>query len=355
MPPLLQFLIRRLFYACVSLIVITMVLYAGVMLTPPEARAQLYVPPGKDGTHPSTVSFIQRIIRDYHLDDPYPVQYGYWVKSLLQGNWGYSPTLREDVLTSLLRRTPITLELALYSLLSLVPIGIVCGLLAGWKPRQAFDNTFRSLAFFGTTMPPFIFSFVLLSLFYVSLGWFAPGRLDYSYSMVVNNDAFRSYTGMVTLDGLLNGRLDVFWNAVRHLVMPVLTLSMYHWATLGRITRASIIAERGKEHLIAAKARGIPDRKLMWRHALRSVLTPSLTSVAISAASILTGVFVVEIIFGLKGISYVLVSSVSVAPDAPAALGFSVYSVILIITLMFLLDVAQAIADPRVRDEVLKT
>ncbi|HSA99189.1 MAG TPA: ABC transporter permease [Anaerolineales bacterium] len=355
MPPLLRFVIRRFVYACVSLIVITMVLYAGVMLTPPAARAQLYVPPGKDGTHPSTESFIQKIVKEYHLDDPYPMQYGYWVKSLLQGNWGYSPTLREDVLTALLRRTSITLELALYSLLVLIPLGIISGLLAGWKPRQPFDNTFRSLAFFGTTMPPFIFSFVLLSLFYVNLGWFAPGRLDYSISQIIDSDAFRSYTGMVTLDGLLNGRLDVFWDAARHLVMPVLTLAMYHWATLGRITRATIMAERGKEYLIAAKARGIPERKLMWRHALRSVLAPSLTSVALSAASILTGVFVVEIIFGLKGISSVLVSSVSSAPDAPAALGFAVYSVILVVSLMFLLDVAQALADPRVRDEVLKT
>jgi len=325
------------------------------MLAPPEARAQLYVPPGKDGLHGATQSFIRATIKQYHLDDPYPVQYGYWVKSMLEGNWGYSPSLREDVLTSLLKRTPVTLELALYSLLILVPVGIVSGLIAGWKPRQVFDNIFRSLAFFGTTMPPFIFSFVLLSLFYVNLGWFAPGRQDFSLSMVVNSDAFRSYTGMITLDGLLNGRLDIFWDAVRHLVMPVLTLSMYHWATLGRITRASIIAERGKEHLIAAKARGIPDGKLMWRHALRSVLTPSLTSVALSAASVLTGVFVVEIIFSLKGVSYVLVSSMSSAPDAPAALGFAVYSVILILSLMLLLDVAQAVADPRVRDEVLKT
>jgi ABC-type dipeptide/oligopeptide/nickel transport system permease component len=329
-----------------------MILYAGVMLTPPEARAQLYFPPEKGRI---TENMINRLIRDYHLDDPFPVQYGYWIKSLLEGNWGYSPTLRGDVLPALIRSTPVTLELALYSLLILVPIGIGSGLIAGWKPRQAFDNTFRSLAFFGTTMPPFIFSFVLLAVFYVNLGWFAPGRLDFSVSLIVNSDAFHSYTGMITVDALLNGRFDVLWDAIRHLVMPVLTLSMYHWATLGRITRASIIAERGREHLIAAKARGIPERKLMWRHALMSVLTPSLTSVALSAASILTGVFVVEIIFGLRGISSILVSSVSYTPDAPAALGFSVYSVVMIISLMFLLDVAQAIVDPRIRDEVLKT
>jgi ABC-type dipeptide/oligopeptide/nickel transport system permease component len=362
MPPFLQFTIRRLFYALISLIVITMVLYAGVMLTPPEARARLYIPPGRGGERASE-NYVRMLIKTYHLDEPYWVQYGYWLKSLLNGDWGYSPVLREDVLPSLLRRTPATLELALYSLLGLVPLGIASGLIAGWKPRQAFDNIFRSLAFFGTTMPPFIFSFILLSLFYINLGWFAPGRITYFYSLEIAKDTFHAYTGMITLDGLLNGRMDVFWDAIKHLAMPVFTLSLYHWATLGRITRATIIAERDKEHIIAAKGRGIPERRLMWRYALRSVLTPSLTSVALSAAAIMTGVFVVEVIFDIKGISWVLVASMKAVPDlrtfavpdAPAALGFSVYSAILVITLMFLLDIVQAIADPRVRDEVLRT
>ncbi|HET9587909.1 MAG TPA: ABC transporter permease [Anaerolineales bacterium] len=354
MPPLLQFIIRRLFYAVLSLMIITMVLYAGVMLSPPEARAQLYFPRGK-GAERATEGYLRSIIRDHHLDRPYLVQYGYWVKSLIEGDWGYSPTLREDVLPALLRRTPVTLELALYSLLVLVPLGLASGLIAGWKPREGFDNTFRSMAFFGTTMPPFIFSFVLLSLFYVNLDWFAPGRLSFEYSLEISKEAFRAHTGMVTIDSLLNGRLDILWDALKHLVMPVLTLSMYHWATLGRITRTTIIAERDKEHILAAKARGIPERKLMWRYAFRSVLVPSLTSVALSAAAMLTGVLVVEAIFDLKGLSAVIVGSMNSAPDAPAALGFSVYSVLLVIGLMFLLDIAQAILDPRVREEVLKT
>ena len=355
MPPLLQFFIRRLFYAVLSLIVITMVLYAGVMMTPPEARAQLYVPKGKGGERASP-NYLAVLIRDHHLDDPYPVQFAYWVKSLLDGNWGYSPSLREDVLSALLRRTPVTLELALYSLLVLIPLGLASGLIAGWKPRQAFDNTFRSLAFFGTTMPPFIFSFMLLSLFYINLDWFGPGRVSFDFSMDMAKDTFQMYTGLLTIDSLLNGRPDIFWDALKHLVMPVLTLSMYHWATLGRITRATIISERGKEHIIAAKARGLSERRLMWRYAFRSVLTPSLTSVALSAAAIVTGVFVVEVIFDFKGLSTILVTAMStVAPDAPAVLGFSVYSVILVIGLMFLLDIAQAVLDPRVRDEVLKT
>ena len=352
MPPFLQFLIRRFLLVPISLLIITMVLYAGVMLTPPEARAQLYVPPGKGHL---TENFIKTIINKYRLDQPYPVQYGYWITSLLKGDWGYSPTLRDEVLPSLLRRTPATLELSLYSLLLFIPLGLMAGLLAGWRQGGWFDGIFRSLAFFGTSMPPFIFSLILISVFYVSLHWFLIGRISMDYGFEITKGTFRTITGMITVDSLLNGRLDVFVDALRHLAMPVVTLSMYHWATLGRITRSMIIENRDKEYIVAARARGVSDHHLAWRHALRSVLAPSLTGIVLSAASVVTGVFVIEIIFGLNGISEVLVSSLSGVPDAPAALGFAVYSVIMVIGLMFILDVVQAIFDPRIREETLRS
>lgn len=354
MPPLLQFIIRRLFHALVSLVVITMVLYAGVMLTSPEARARLYLPPGKGGER-ATEELINVLIEKYHLNEPYLVQYGYWARGLLTGSWGYSPTLRADVLTSLLRRTPPTLELALLSLLLLIPLGLVSGLISGWKPRGWFDSGFRSLAFLGTSMPPFILSMVLLSIFYIQLNWLAPGRLDVRTDMELSRSGFVDYTNSLLLDCVLNGRFDVLPNALRHLVMPVLTLSLYHWATLGRITRATIMNERGREYIVAARARGVKESRLMWRHALRAILAPSLTTMALSAASILTGVFVVEVIFGLTGVSEVIVVSMRSFPDAPAALGFAVYSVLMVLGLMFTLDVVQAVLDPRVREEVLKS
>ncbi len=337
----------------VSLVVITMVLYAGVMLTPPEARARLYLPPGKGGERASE-AFIDSLIEKYHLDELYLVQYGYWVRSLLTGEWGYSPTLRADVLPALLHRTPATLELSIFSLLLLVPLGLANGLVAGWRPNGWFDGLFRSAAFFGTSMPPFIFSMVLISIFYVQLGWLAPGRMDVTTDLLMTKIGFVDYTGFLTLDSLLNRRLDILLVALRHLAMPVFTLSMFHWATLGRVTRATVIGQRNKEYIIAARARGVNEKTLLWKHALRAILAPSLTTMALSAASVVTGIFVVEIIFGLTGVSQVIVISMSSVPDAPAALGFAVYSVLMVVGLMFILDVAQALLDPRVRDEVFK-
>ena len=357
MPPFLQFVIRRFLVIPVSLFIITIVLYGGVMLTPPEARATLYYPPrmNPNMTEEQMLRFQETIIERYHLRDSFLIQYGYWVRSLFDGTWGYSPSMNEDVLPALLRRTPITLELGLYSLLFLVPLGLVSGVIAGWKRSGAFDRFFRASAFLGTSTPSFILALALLSVFYINLGWFAPGRYSLNAGLELSKDTFNHVTGMLTIDTLLNGRPDLFIDAWKHLAMPIFTLSLYHWATLGRIARASMINERSKEYVLSARARGIAERRVVWHHAFRNMLTPSLTSIALSAASIVTGVFVAEIIFDFNGISGVILSAMGGIPDAPAALGFAVYSVLMVLILMFVLDVLQAVLDPRVREGVLKS
>jgi peptide/nickel transport system permease protein len=356
MPPFIQFLVRRLIAIPVTLIIITMLLYAGVMLTPPEARLSLYYQPNATRvTEEQLKHMIENGIHKYHLDDPFLVQYAYWVKSLLQGTWGYSPTLNDDVLPALLVRTPATAELTLYSVLVFIPLGLVSGVLAGWKQRRAFDNTFRFMAFVATSFPPFILALIFLSLFYVNLHWFAPGRIDMAYRFQITDSTYRTFTGLFTIDSLLNGRLDIFINALRHLAMPVFTLSMYHWATLGRITRATIISERHKEYIIAAQARGLTEKQVIWKHAFWNTLAPSFTSIALSAASLVTGVFIVEIIYNIHGVSDMVVRSMLGIADAQAALGFALYSVIIVLLLMFVLDVMQAIFDPRLREDLFNS
>lgn len=204
-------------------------------------------------------------------------------------------------------------------------------------------------------MPPFILSMVLLSVFYLNLKWFAPGQLDVLTELQLDRSGFVKYTGALTIDSILNLRFDILLKAIQHLAMPVVTLSLYHWASLGRISRSTIIGERRKEYIVSARARGVKERNLIWRHALRAILAPSLTTMILSAASIVTGVFVAEIIFSLPGVSQVIVIAMSTYPDAPAALGFAVYSVIMVLGLMLILDILQAIFDPRVREEVLRS
>ena len=352
MPPLLRHLINRILSIPITLFIITAALYAVVMLTPAETRATLYMPRNTSPrmTEEQYQKLLDLMIERYHLNDPYPVQYFYWIGNLVQGNWGYSETLQEDVLTDILSRTSATAELTLYSILVFIPLGLISGVIAGSRQNQLADHPFRLTAFIATSLPPFILGLVLMAIFYVDLHWFAPGRSSSAVSVVVNAEQFRQFTGLLTIDGLLNRRPDVSLDALRHLVMPVFTLAIAHWATLGRVTRATMIEELKKEYVVAAKARGIPEHKIVWRHALRNAIAPALTSSLLSAASLLTGVFVVEIIFNFHGVSVIAVRSMAFIPDAPAALGFAIYSVIIVLIMMGILDLIQSGLDPRIRE-----
>ena len=357
MPSLVRFLFHRLLSVPVTLLVITMLLYGFVMLTPPEVRASLYF---SDSINPDRLTqkqiehYTDMIIQRYHLEDPYPVQYAYWAANLLRGDWGYSPSINDDVLSALIRRTSVTAELTLYSILLFIPLGLLSGGVAGWRRNQKFDNRFRLAAFIATSLPTFILALVLMAIFYVALGWFPPERLSLMNMQVVRSSEFHVYTGMMTIDGLLNGRVDISLDALRHLVLPVITLSLLHWATLARVTRTTIIDELQKDYVVAARARGLPERWVVWGHAFRNSLSPAITSSMLSAASLFTGVFIVEVIYNFKGISDVAVIAVSNVPDASAVLGFALYSVILVLLLMLALDLLQAIFDPRVREELVQ-
>ncbi len=353
MPPLLKFIVRRLLAVPVTLLIITATLYGILMLAPVELRAELYMPRSASNNPNYNPELLrQQIIKEQRLDDPYPVQYLRWVGNLFRGDWGWSPGFRSDVLPALLARTPATAELTLYSVLLLVPLGIIGGGIAGARPDRPADYGFRLLAFVATAMPPFILALVLLAVFYVGLHWFPLGRLGISEQYLVQAPTFKSYTGLLTVDGLLNGQPHITLDALRRLVLPCVTLSMVHWATLGRITRAAMIEEMTKDYVMAARGRGLRQHFIVWRHVLHNAMLPALNSIALSAASLIMGVFVIEVVFTIPGVSELIVASARGAPDLPMAMGFALYSVGLVLPVMLILDVVQALVDPRVREGV---
>lgn len=349
MPPIVRFLFRRLVAIPVTFLVITMALYAVTLLAPPVVRATLYLP--RTNSNASPEQLLKNAIERFGMDDPYPIQYGRWLVRLFQGDWGYSPIRGEPVLAALLRATPATAELTIYSLFLLVPLGLLAGAVAGGRAQRGADHFFRLAAFLATAMPPFILALVLLTVFYVTLHWFPPERLSIPFQVATQEPSFRAYTGLLTVDGLLNGRWDVTVDALRHLVLPVICLSLVHWATLGRITRALMLEEMEMEYTVAARARGLPERAIVWRHAFPNVLAPALTSTALSAASLVTGVFVIERVFSFHGVSELIVASMSYIPETPMAVGFAVYSVLLVLAVMLALDLLQAFTDPRLRQK----
>lgn len=356
MPPILQFLLRRLLAIPITLLVMTAVLYSIMMLATPDERASLYLPPRMpNNLDPDTLQrMINSIIEEQGLNDPYPEQYLRWLGNMIRGDWGWSPVMNGFVLEALLRRAPVTIELTIYSILMLIPLGLLSGVIAGWRRNNRFDSTVRTAAFLGTSIPSFILGLVLLSVFYVGLHWFPPGRTGMVELSLQRFSTFEAHTGFLTVDGLLNGRPDITLDAFRHLVLPVFTLSLAHWATLARVTRASIIEETGREYIVAARARGLKPRMILWRHAFRNALIPALTSSALSAASLISGVFIVEAIFDLKGLSELIVRGLNAAPDAGLAMGFAVFSILLVLPIMLTLDIVKAVVDPRIREGVME-
>lgn len=336
-----------------TLLLITMALYATVMLTPPETLASLYMP---ENTSPRMTEemyqkMLEGIIEKYHLDDPFPVQYVRWAGNLLKGNWGYSPNLQEDVFTGLVRRAPATLELTFYAMLIYFPLGLLSGVLAGTRKKGMADRLFRATAFVATSLTPMILAILMMVVFYITLRWFAPGRLGTAFAPIITADGFKSYTGFLTIDGLLNNNPALTLDALRHLAMPALTLAFAQWAILGRITRATVIEENQKEYIIAGRARGLRERTLAWRYALGNAAAPVLTHTMLSAASLMTNVFVVEIIFSYPGLSTVGVKSLAFIPDAPSATGFAIFSTIIVLAITTLLDFLKVLVDPRLRED----
>jgi peptide/nickel transport system permease protein len=357
MPPLLRFLLNRLLMIPATLLVVTAVIYGAIMLSPPHMRATLYMSAKQqDGLYlmsPEQIKEIAKpIVARRHLDAPYPVQYGLWLVNILQGDWGYGPSIRDQVLPYLLRRSPVTAELTLYSLLFFIPLGLFSGVLAASRKDRGFDRSFRLAAYCATAVPPLILAALLLSIFYVGINWFPPERLSTANNQLVQAAGFHLYTGLITLDGLLNRRPDIALDAARRLVLPVITVSLLHWATLARVTRTTMLDELQKEYVIAARARGVSERALVWRYAFRNTLAPALNSSALSASSLLTGILVVERLFAFHGISDIF-NPAWMTPDAPVAMGFIVYCVFVVAIMMFIFDLLMAILDPLVRAGVL--
>ncbi len=348
---LLKQIALRLLAIPITLLIITAVLYAIVMMAPAEERAALYLPPNTPPMNGAEMqNVMDRLIAQHGLNDPYPVQYGRWLGNLLRGDWGWSPTFNDDVLVLLRRRLPVTAELTFYSVLFLIPVALASGVMAGWRAYRPLDRGFRLASFLATSIPPFILGLFLLSIFYVGLNWFPPGRTGI-YSLSLTTSDFKTITGFLTFDGILNGRPDVVVDAARRLVLPIFTLSLLYWATISRVTRVAMIEENNKEYMTAARAKGLRNRQLEWRHAFRNAALPAFTAMILSAAGLVTGVYVVESVFDFKGLSELITKSFFVAPDAPLVMGFAIFSVLLVLPIMLVFDLLRTWIDPRLREE----
>jgi len=346
----LTFLLRKLFLYTLSFILITAIIYGFIVLsTTPRSRAMLYIPNNNARLSPKQMEvLLNRAIKEYHLDASYPVQYYLWLKNFVTGSWGYSPSLRASVKQIIINRLPPTIELTLYSVLLFLPLGLLSGIIAAAKNHKVPDVMIRFWASVATSIPTLIMAILLIILFSINLRWFAPDRLSSSNLVLVNSKDFHLFTGLLTLDGLLNGRPDVSWDAFKHLVLPAITLALPQWALLARLTRTGLLDELKKDYITMARGMGLSEWKLRWQYALKNVTPIVLSNAMLSVAMLLTNTYIVETIFHYPGLSFIALKTIADGPDAPSLMGFAVISILLVLLLMFILDILLFSYDHRI-------
>jgi len=241
---MVNYIIRRLLLVPVLLFGVTILIFLMMSFLQPVERLALYV---RD--FPKNENAIPALIRKYDFDKPIYVQYWNWLVGkvdqatgvraggVLFGKFGYSRSASQPVAELIQRRFPATLDLAIWTAAPMILVGIWLGVQAAVHHNGLIDQAARVFSIVGTSLPTFVFGLLLLMIFYANLHWFSPGRLSDDFNRVIESDAFHNYTSLLTFDALLNGRFDIFIDALRHMVMPILTLSYISWATFLRVTR----------------------------------------------------------------------------------------------------------------------
>lgn len=349
------YIIRRLLILPIIILGVTMLIFAMLSLLTPYERASLYVQdiPKRQGA-------IEDIVEKYGLNDPIHVQYWHWMMGqrdkdsgeiaggVLRGNLGWSQTGKSSVMTVISRRLPATAELAIWSAVPMIGIGVALGVLSAVHHNKFLDQVLRVFSIVGWSIPVFVFGLVVLMLFYAKLDWFPPGRLSDWASQVVQSDTFTRYTQMNTIDALLNLRFDIFLDALKHLVLPVTTLAYLNWAQMLRVTRSSMLDTLRQDYMTTARAKGLSERMVIWRHGLINALIPVITIGGLILIALLNGVVITETIFNYPGMGSFLAQA-ALSLDVVSVLGITLFSSIILVVGNLLVDVLYGFVDPRIR------
>lgn len=279
------------------------------------------------------------------LDRPLYVQYGIYVGDLVQGDWGTSLRTRRPVLGDILGFLPYSLQLVFLSLLLSIVVGVSLGALSAHKKGGWIDNGTRVLAIGGVSMPAFVLAVLLQILFFRILGVLpVSSELDIT---VAQAHPVTTITGMTAVDALITGNFAAFFNAMEHLILPVLTLAAFSAGVITRMTRSSMLESLGQDYIRMAKAMGVPTRVIVLRYSLKNAMAPVLTVIGLEFAYLLVGTFFVERIFALPGLgTYATTSMLSL--DYPAIMGITVLLALIYVFVNLIIDLVIAKLDPRV-------
>jgi ABC-type dipeptide/oligopeptide/nickel transport system permease component len=341
---MLAFITRRALLLILVLLGVSILLFGILMTFSPERRAAAFV------TSPQQAKDIPKIIKQFGLDDPFYIQYFRWMKEVFQGNLGWSVVASRPVWEAFWTYFPVTLEMNLFAAPIVLFFGIWLGTLSGIHRGRWIDHTTRILAIVGWSLPTFLFALVLLMVFYGYFQILSPGVLSDQLSMFIidNPDTYTSYTGLYTIDGILNGYLNITLDALAHLVCPILTYVIVVVALNMRVMRSGMIEELSREYVITARAKGADNHTIHIKHARRNALLPVITVAGQLMAMSMEGSIAVEVVYNRHGIGWWLAES-AVQLDIPVLMCICLFMGVVFVFTNLVLDIMYAYIDPRIR------
>lgn len=341
---MLNFIARRLLQIPVVLFVLSLIIMGLMQLLSPEQRAAAFV------TSDKQIENLDLIIEKYHLKEGFFVQYKLWAAEVLRGNLGFSRISKEPVLTTIQKRFPASMELALAAFVPIVLVGVWLGTQAATHRDGLLDQLLRVVAIVGWSLPTFVVAIWLVAWIYGGLGWFGIGRLPSSLLIELAGGDFRRYTGLFTVDGLLNGRLDIALEALKRLVLPAAALVIVVSAGIMRVMRSSMLDELGKDYVRTARAKGLAEKTVVYKHARRNALIPVITMAGPMLGRMIGGIVVIELIFNFPGLGE-WAAKAALQLDVTTLLAFVMLIGLIMAVANLLVDVAYVVVDPRIRYE----
>jgi peptide/nickel transport system permease protein len=293
-------------------------------------------------------ALVQKVREELGLNKPLYEQFYIWVKKAASGDFGTSVLTSNPVWDDIGKTFPATFELATAGIVLGAGLGIPLGVWAAVRRGGLADHAVRVMALVGYSMPIFWLGLMALVLFYAKLGWVAgPGRIDIAFEYTVDR-----VSGLMLVDtallGLKSGDWEAFGNAFSHLVLPASLLGYFSLAYISRMTRSFMLNELAQEYIVAARAKGLSETRIIWRHALRNAMVPLLTVVALSYAGLLEGSVLTETVFSWPGLGLYITNSLQNA-DMNAVLGGTLVVGTIFVGLNLLSDVLYRVLDPRTR------
>ncbi|HXT37678.1 MAG TPA: ABC transporter permease [Chloroflexota bacterium] len=333
-----SFLIRRLLLLVPMLFGVTVVAFVVSHLIPGDPAA---VNLGQYAM--SDPKIVASYRHQWGLDQPLPVQFVDYLGRLLHGDLGISQQTHRPVLTDLRDYLPATAELAIAAVLISIVVGIPLGIVSAVHHRKLPDHLSRLLALMGVSVPVFWLGLVALDVFYVHFSWLpGPGRLDESLT------APRTITGLFTVDSLLTGNWADLKSSLGHLILPAVVLSGFSTGLFTRITRSAMLEVLGRHYIRTARAKGLVGWRVILGHALPNALIPTLTSVGLAFANLMTGAVLAEIVFDWPGIGrYAFQAATNL--DFPAIMGVTLLIAFTYIMINLVVDILYGFVDPRIR------